>query len=233
MRGSLPPKGPFSAEFFSSADLLSAPPHGSLLPPRTLPRRPAAATPSSPGFSLPLTFWEPLSLPSVLPRFPGCPPASLSAPTPQSQSSWLSGSFSDPASPRSCPALSCPPCSARSPDASALLPDRGPGTPASFLFPPAGPGPRPPSLTSPLPFGAPGARATLTWPGPSLRAPLCPHVRAKSSGSSGLRLGPAAPTALPPPPPRRPRRRSAPAGCFICICLIFPPIVFAAECFYW
>eukprot|EP00069_Balaena_mysticetus_P004605 bmy_04627T0 len=174
--GGLSPKGSLRRRAPSPPPHKS-PPRGSLLPPRTLPLRPAAATPSTPWFSLPLTFLEPLSLFSAVPRFRCCPSLHLGA-DPQFRSYRLSGSLSDPA-PRFSALLprallpACPPAllSPFSPLAQSSGPTGCPGhLPLPFLHPPV-PARACPTSVLLFPFAIPEPRPAgfLTWPGPSHR----------------------------------------------------------------
>lgn len=189
-------------------------PRGCPLPPRTPHPRPSR--------SLPSPFWSrfPTLQSRASPATPVCTANLHLCPDPQFVSSWLSASFSDlsvPA-PHPFPLLLPPPYSAPFSARSAPWPDRGLGTPASSLLP-SGPSGSAPSRAQFSPSLSRSRTRALRIPHlarPFVRLSSCPHVRAKSSGSSGT-------TCLLHPPPPRPQLPSS-AGCFICICLIFSPL---------
>ena len=211
----LPPQeGPFSA-------LPSPPPRPS---PTRVPPPSADATPSSPSFSVPSPFWKPLSCSYVVPGLP-CHPRKLREPPPLPRPpSSLATRSAVPFSDLSVPAPHPIPPLLLSPFLCWFRSVARPGARDTCLFPLFH---RPvpvracPSSALLFPFAVPDPGAENSSPGPALPPALpCPHVRAKSLGSSRLTR---------PPPPRLPPS----SGCFICICLIFSPSVFAAECFYW
>lgn len=189
-------------------------PRGSLLPPLTLPPRPADPTPHPrPRSPRPTPFGSLASSPAGphLPRAPCC----CEPPAPR----WLSILSCSPSVSRSRPLGPAPHPISPAPSPS-LLGDNflaGPGVGDTCLpVSPGGPGSALVHLISPGPLGTrdPEPRECLTWPGPSHRTPLPPRpgrvLRLLASVSGGA--SPSAPW-LPPP-----------AGCFICICLIFSPL---------